>query len=337
MDKVQQNSESKPQSSNTNGMIDSLNALAEAMKAQAEVMRNLSPLVKAANEVLRRRSNDDPSRPAAIDENGEVVITSYDVPSNHLDSSNSFKGKDTDVDRFLAMCQRQFNYYPNFYSTERKRVEFVESHLGSASEWYYIFMSDKQKEDPDSQSLLKELAKVYLTDIPDSVKLKRLRDLSHKWGNAVDFVTKFKLYATELNIPEILQLELFEDRVHPLIKRRLIDLEPRNRTIENYSKMLITYDSERDRHWNIDSTKRRNDSYNNESKQRKKTKFIGKKNNTNEHGNNQHNDNHDFNNQNVKGNNYKNYKFNNNKNFTNTNDVNNYNNNKNKTELKISK
>jgi len=69
-----QGNESEPQSSNINGMIDNLNAIAEAMKAQAEVMKNLSLLVKAVNEVLWKQSNDDPLRPAATDENGEVVI-----------------------------------------------------------------------------------------------------------------------------------------------------------------------------------------------------------------------------------------------------------------------
>ena len=132
-------------------------------------------------------------------------------------------------------------------------------------------MSEKQRENPDLELLLDELRKFHLTDLPDSLKLKRLKELKHKWGNASDFVTKFKLYATQLQIPEILQLELFEDRVHPLVKKKLLDLEPQRRTIDNYSSMLITYDSERDRHWDFDPNKRKSNSADKE--QRKKKKF----------------------------------------------------------------
>lgn len=100
----------------------------------------------------------------------------------------------------------------------------------------------------------------HLTDLPDSLKFKKLKKFRHKWGKASDFVTEFKLYATQLNIPEILQLELFEDRVNPLDKSKLQDLEdlePQRRTIETYSYMLMTYDNKRDRHWNLESTKRK--------------------------------------------------------------------------------
>ncbi|KAG4088158.1 hypothetical protein H8356DRAFT_959119 [Neocallimastix lanati (nom. inval.)] len=167
-------------------------------------------------------------------------------------------------------CRRQFDYYEKFYASEKKRVEFIEAHLGSASEWYYIFMSEKQRENPDSELLLDELRKFHLTDLPDSLKLKRLKELKHKWGNASDFVTKFKLYATQLQIPEILQLELFEDRVHPLVKKKLLDLEPQRRTIDNYSSMLMTYDSERDRHLDFDPNKRKNNSADKEQRKKKK-------------------------------------------------------------------
>ncbi|KAL6628069.1 hypothetical protein LY90DRAFT_503329 [Neocallimastix californiae] len=167
-------------------------------------------------------------------------------------------------------CRRQFDYYEKFYASEKKRVEFIEAHLGSASEWYYIFMSEKQRENPDSELLLDELRKFHLTDLPDSLKLKRLKELKHKWGNASDFVTKFKLYATQLQIPEILQLELFEDRVHPLVKKKLLDLEPQRRTIDNYSSMLMTYDSERDRHLDFDPNKRKSNSADKEQRKKKK-------------------------------------------------------------------
>ena len=200
----------------------SLDSIAKAINAQAEVMGTLIPLLNTIKSINERATNsNDLPRPVSTDADGNVVMTSYDVPSNHLDSSNSFKGNDTDVERFLSMCEKQFTYYVNFYSSEKKRVEFIETHLGSATEWYYTFLSSKQKENPDSQQLLKELENYYLTNLPDSLKFKRLKGLSHKWGNAVDFVTKFKLYATQLQIPEIIQLELFEDRVHPLVKKKL--------------------------------------------------------------------------------------------------------------------
>jgi len=190
-----------------------------------------------------------------VDADGDVVMTSYDVPSNHLPSGNPFKGKDTDVERFVSMCQRQFRYYLNFYSTEIKRVEFIESHLGPASEWYYLFLSEEQKNNPNSELLLKDFTEYYLTKSPDTLKLRRLTNLTRKWGNAVEFVTKFKLYANKLQIPEILQLQYFEERVQPLVRRKLMDLEPRSRTIENYYQMLMTYDSERDRHWTPEQLK----------------------------------------------------------------------------------
>ncbi|OUM62324.1 hypothetical protein PIROE2DRAFT_11425 [Piromyces sp. E2] len=157
-------------------------------------------------------------------------MTSYDVPANHFDDTNAFKEKDTDVERFLTMCEKHISYFFNFYSSEKKRVKFIEAYLGPASEWYFTFLGKRQKENPDSQLLLDE------------------------WGNAVEFVTRFKLYATQLQIPEIL-LQFFEDRVHPLVRRKLMDLEPQRRNIENYSQILISYDNEKDRHWNLENKK----------------------------------------------------------------------------------
>eukprot|EP00833_Pecoramyces_ruminatium_P018190 jgi/Orpsp1_1/1192222/evm.model.d7180000091477.1 len=228
-----------------------LDLIAKAINSQSELMKNLIPLLNAVSE--KALYQKDSTNPVSTDNNGNVVMTSYDVPSNHFDDTNAFKGKDTDVERFITMCEKQFNYYVNFYASEKKRIEFIEAHLGPASEWYFTFHGNKQKEDPNSGQLLEELEKNYLTNLPDSLKLKRLEELSHKWGNAVDFVTKFKLYATQLKIPEILQLQFFEDRVHPWVKRRLMDLEPNRRTIENYSQMLINYDNEKDRYWNFDN------------------------------------------------------------------------------------
>ncbi|OUM70100.1 hypothetical protein PIROE2DRAFT_56982 [Piromyces sp. E2] len=218
-------------------------------------------------------SNDNRPRDVSTDEEGIVVITSYDVPSNHFSETNSFKGVDTDVERFLGMCEKQFDYFVTFYSSEKRRVEFIEVRLGKATEWYYIFQGKSQKDNPDSKSLLNELEVYYLTNLPNSLKLKRLKELSHKWDNAVDFVTKFKLYTTQLNIPEIIQLELLEERIHPFIKEKLLNLEPKRRNIDSYCKMLITYDNERDKHWNLNNyLKWKSSSSNNETFNNKKIK-----------------------------------------------------------------
>ncbi|OUM56399.1 hypothetical protein PIROE2DRAFT_19007 [Piromyces sp. E2] len=173
------------------------------MNIQAEALKDL---VSALDSVLSNSINNSSSNSTTTNSSGKIVITSYNIPSNHLDNSNSFKGKDTDVERFLAMCKRQFGFYTNFYTLEKKRVEFIEAHLGSASEWYYIFMSEKQREKPNSGLLLGELAKYFSTNIPDNIKLNCLLKLSHRWGNAVEFVTKFKLYSTQLAIPNVLQI-----------------------------------------------------------------------------------------------------------------------------------
>ena len=145
---------------------------------------------------------------------------------------------------------------------------------------------------------MKELESYYLTNLPESLKFKRLKELSHKWGNAVDFVTKFKLYATQLKLPEIFQVELFEDKVHPMIKKKFLNLEPERRTIENYSKMLIAYDNEKERHWDLENHKRKNN-YSN-LHQHKKFKPWNKNNNSKNKGNNNNNNN---NNMNYKSNN----------------------------------
>ena len=70
----------------------------------------------------------------SIKNNGDIVITSLEIFSNHLDNINSFKGKDTYIEWFFSMCRRQFDFYEKFYASENKRVEFIEAHLGSAYE-----------------------------------------------------------------------------------------------------------------------------------------------------------------------------------------------------------
>lgn len=290
----------------------SLEALTTSLKVISEIMSTLKEST-ATGQIKK----------ITVDSEGELVINSDDVPSNHLDSTNSFKGKDTDVERFLSMCKRQFNYYDKFYSSEKKRVEFIESHLGSASEWYYTFLSQTQNDKPNSEILLQELTKYYSTSIPDSLKLRRLLNLKHKWGNAVDFATKFKLYSTQLQIPEILQLRLFEDRVNTLVKNKLMNLEPTHRTIENYSRLLITYDNERDRHWSAESLKRDNSQVSGkETRSKKKFKpWYGNKDSSTANGktveysrnynNNNNNSNNYNNNNNKKHNNTNNYYSNN--------------------------
>ncbi|KAG4091668.1 hypothetical protein H8356DRAFT_1407481 [Neocallimastix lanati (nom. inval.)] len=292
-DTVNKNASSSSDTTNkddlTTNITTCLSAIAQAMETQIQLMRSLQPLLDSMRDLNEKLTGRNQVSNTSIKNNGDIVITSLEVPSNHLDNINSFKGKDTDIERFFSMCRRQFDYYEKFYASEKRRVEFIEAHLGSASEWYYIFMSEKQRENPDSELLLDELRKFHLTDLPDSLKLKRLKELKHKWGNASDFVTKFKLYATQLQIPEILQLELFEDRVHPLVKKKLLDLEPQRRTIDNYLSMLMTYDSERDRHWDFDPNKRKSNSADKE--QRKKKKFKSWK----EHSSSRNNNNETYN------------------------------------------
>jgi len=104
----------------------------------------LTTIAKACNEFSIHRGG------VRTDEDGDVVMISYDTSSNHLSSTNSFKGKDTDVERFVNMCEREFNFYVNFYSSEKKKVEFIESHLAPASDWYYMFLGESQKIKPDA-------------------------------------------------------------------------------------------------------------------------------------------------------------------------------------------
>jgi len=298
-------------------ITESLDSIAKAIEFQAKVMNNIQPFLATVSELKKVLSNNDTNTGNNIDGNGEIVITSLEIPSNHLDSSNSFKGKDTDVERFLSMCYRQFEYYERFYKSEKKRVEFIESHLGTASDWYYTYMSGKQIGHPDSKLLLGELKKFYLTDLPDSLKYKRLKELNHKWGNASEFVAKFKLYATQLKIPEIVQLELFEDRVNPLVKRKLQDLEPLRRNIDTYSSMLMTYDNERDRHWSFESMKRKNILPEEEQSRKKRARFRKNK------QSNAFNENWKNNEKNSTGNNFQ--KANYNTNIKSNNNYNNYN------------
>ena len=128
------------------------------------------------------------------DDDGDVVMSSYDTPSNHLSSANSFKGKDTDVERFVNICERQFKFYVNFYSSGKKKVEFIESHLGPAFDWYYMFLGESQKIKPGASLVLTGLSDYYLNQTPASMKWTNLISLEHKWGKSVDFVTKFRLY-----------------------------------------------------------------------------------------------------------------------------------------------
>jgi len=249
---------------NSNNRLDRIEKIVESMvQSQKETNDCLKLLWNNMSElVVQLTKNQGKSESILVDGDGDVVMTSYDVPSNHIAGGDSFKGKDTDVERFVAFCRRQFKYYQSFYATEKKRVEFIEAHLGPASEWYYIFLNESQKNNPDSDVLLNELTKHYLTQAPETLTLRKLSKLTHKWGNAVDFVTKFKLYATSLKVPEVMQLQLFEERIQPLVREKLMDLEPKSRKIDTYCQMLMIYDNERDRHWTSDQLKGNKNSQN---------------------------------------------------------------------------
>jgi len=108
-------------------ITESLDSIAKAIEFQAKVMNNIQPFLATVSELKKVLSNNDTNTGNNIDGNGEIVITSLEIPSNHLDSSNSFKGKDTDVERFLSMCYRQFEYYERFYKSEKKRVDRISS------------------------------------------------------------------------------------------------------------------------------------------------------------------------------------------------------------------
>jgi len=271
---------------NSNNRLDRIEKIMETIttsmaQSQQETNESLKVLATNLNAlVVQLGKTQAKSEKILVDGDGDVVMTSYDIPSNHLSGGDSFKGTDVDVERFVAMCSRQFKYYRSFYSTETKRVEFIESHLGSASDWYYQFLSEEQKNNPNSELLLNELTKYYLTKSPDTLKLRKLTKLTHRWGNAVEFVTKFRLYATSLHIPEILQLQYFEERVQPLVKKKLMDLEPESRTMEKYYQMLMTYDHERDRHWTPEQLRGSRPTQSKPDwKDKKKNNFGEKKNN----------------------------------------------------------
>lgn len=95
-------------------------------------MKSIKPLIDTVNK-LEKKINMDSGDLSETNGKRYVTLTSLEVLSNHLDSSNSFNGKDTDVERFLSMCLRQFNYYKKFYTSEEKKVKFIEAHLDSAS------------------------------------------------------------------------------------------------------------------------------------------------------------------------------------------------------------
>jgi len=60
-------------------------------------MEKLESILTKLSDVTR-----DSPKSVSTDENGDIVITSYDVPSNHLKSEKSFKANDVDVERFLT-------------------------------------------------------------------------------------------------------------------------------------------------------------------------------------------------------------------------------------------
>ena len=114
----------------SNNRLDRIEKLIEnfvttMIRSQTENSENIKVLTNNVNALILQigKMQNKPEK-LFVDADGDVIMTSYDVPSNHLPGGDPFKGKDTDVERFVSMCQRQFRYYPNFYSTETKRVEF---------------------------------------------------------------------------------------------------------------------------------------------------------------------------------------------------------------------
>ena len=97
-----------------------LDKIAQVMEAQVELMKSISPLLSTLVKLTDDLNTKEAGSSITTDDNGDIIINSYDVPSNHFDNSNSFKGKDTDVERFLSMCEKQFNYYAKFYSSEKE-------------------------------------------------------------------------------------------------------------------------------------------------------------------------------------------------------------------------
>ena len=243
-------------------LTESLNATLELVKTQNESQtRQLSSLDKACSSMLKGKNSlvtslkDQNSGDSdSVDSDGDVQMKLFDVPQNHLHGGDSFKGKDTDVERFRTMCDRQFSFYNAFCSEEKKRVEFIEAHLGPATEWYHSVLGEEQIKKPNSKKILDELSAYYFTDLPEALKLRKLRKLQHKWGNSVDFVAKFKLYSKSLDIPEIIQLQFFEEQVQPQVRKRLLDVDPSKRSIELYYKMLVNYDCNRERYWDSDKS-----------------------------------------------------------------------------------
>ncbi|OUM56335.1 hypothetical protein PIROE2DRAFT_65590 [Piromyces sp. E2] len=239
----------------TEGMKSAVELIKFQAQNQTEIQskfdNSLNSMIKGINTLVKsiKEQNDSPDSSSSVDSDGDTPMKLYDLPQNHLTGGDSFKGTELDLDRFKTMCRRQFHYYDSYYSNEKKRVEFIESHLGPATTWFHAMYEEDQLLNLDSKTILDDLTSYYFTDLPEVLKLRKLRKLSHKWGNAVDFIAKFKLYSKSLNIPEILQLEFFEEQVQPLVKKKLLELDPNKRNMETYCRMLVNLDCNRERFW----------------------------------------------------------------------------------------
>jgi len=88
----------------------SLSAIAQAMETQTQLMRSLQLLLDSMRDLNEKLTGRNPVSNTSIKNNWDIVITSLEVASNHLDNINSFKDKDTDIERFFSMWCRQFDY-----------------------------------------------------------------------------------------------------------------------------------------------------------------------------------------------------------------------------------
>ena len=74
-------------------IITTLDLLAKAISTQSEMLKSLTPVLNSLSTIDERTiGNGGPSQSISTDGDGNVVVTSYDVPSNHFDNTNAFKG-----------------------------------------------------------------------------------------------------------------------------------------------------------------------------------------------------------------------------------------------------
>ncbi|OUM63128.1 hypothetical protein PIROE2DRAFT_61462 [Piromyces sp. E2] len=90
----------------SNDLASGLVQIAQAMNQQTEILKMITPLFEVLDKIKNSLDSNNNSNKLSTDGDGSVVITSYDVPTNHFSDTNSFKGVDSDVERFLGMCEK---------------------------------------------------------------------------------------------------------------------------------------------------------------------------------------------------------------------------------------